>query len=204
MVQDSERPESLLALLDPYVLSSEVVLEDRTGPSLVGVPTGQATPPDRGRAWHPSVLGDGFDVLGEAGDVQALVPEGLELAGLEALEAWRIERGRPRFGVDLLEDSLPQEAGWDDAIAYEKGCFLGQEAMAKVRNLGRPPFVVRAGVAEGDAGPGDVLLAEGAQAGIITSATRLPDGSIRTIARVRWSARDSSLTTPSGATFRPR
>jgi tRNA-modifying protein YgfZ len=205
LVQDSEQADPLLTILDPYVLSSDVVLEDRTrAHSLVAVPTPEARPPADAQGWRPSVLGEGFDLLGEPEDAGSLVPGGFELAGLEALEAWRIERGEPRFGVDLLGDSLPQEAGWDHAIAYGKGCFLGQEAVAKVRNLGHPPFVVRSAVADADAGPGDVLVADGSEVGVVTSATRLPDGTMGVIARVRWSARDATLTTPSGATLRRR
>ena len=203
LVQESEQPDPLLTLLDPYVLSSDVSLEDRTrAHSLVAVPAEGVEPPEGVRAWRPSVLGGGFDVLGEPGDPASLVPDGMEVASLEAVEAWRIERGEPRFGVDLLGDSLPQEAGWDHAIAYGKGCFLGQEAMAKVRNLGHPPFVVLAGRADGDAGPGDAVLADGSEVGVITSATRLPEGTMAIIARVRWSARDAALTTPSGAAVR--
>jgi tRNA-modifying protein YgfZ len=205
LVQDAEQPDPLLSLLDPYVLSSDVRLEDRTAThSLVAVPTEEVASPSGAESWRPSTLGSGYDVLGEPGDVSALVPPGFELATLEALEAWRVEQGRPRFAIDLLADSLPQEAGWDEAIAYGKGCFLGQEAMAKVRNLGHPPYVVVAGIAQTDVGPGDALLSDGSEVGSVTSATRLPDGGIAVIARVRWAAREAPLTTASGAEVHPR
>ena len=49
----------------------------------------------------------------------------------------------PRMGVDFEPGALPAEAGLERAIDLEKGCFLGQESVAKVRNLGHPPTVLR-------------------------------------------------------------
>jgi tRNA-modifying protein YgfZ len=205
LIQDSEQPQPLLTVLDPYVLSSDVRLEDTTRDhSLLAVPSADVPPQTGAIGWRPSTLGPGFDVLGDTDRVEELLPEGFTLATLEALEAWRIEGGQARFGVDLLTDSLPQEAGWDHLIGYAKGCFLGQESMARVRNLGHPPFVVIAGVAAAEVGPGDVLLSDDAEVGLVTSATRLPDGQMAVIARVRWPARNALLVTASGAEIRPR
>ncbi len=47
------------------------------------------------------------------------------------------------MGVDFEEGALPAEAGLDDTIDVTKGCFLGQESVAKIRNLGHPPTVLR-------------------------------------------------------------
>ncbi len=66
-------------------------------------------------------------------------------AGLWAFEALRIERGEPRFGVDTDERTIPNEVGWigDEhpwgAVHLDKGCYRGQETVARVHNLGRPP-----------------------------------------------------------------
>jgi tRNA-modifying protein YgfZ len=207
LIQDSEQPEPLLTLLDPYVLSSEVDLEDRTRDhALVALPSGQQPDMPASQTWRPSCVGLGSDVLAEADRAEELrsALAGLELAGLEALEAWRIERGEPRFGVDLLADSLPHEAGLEELIAYRKGCFLGQEAVAKVRNLGHPPHVVLAGTGDGDVGPGDVVLADGAESGLVTSATPTSDGRMAVIVRVRWAVRGSAFRTPAGAEIRTR
>ena len=60
-----------------------------------------------------------------------------------AFEIWRIGRGDPRMGVDFEAGALPAEAGLERLIDVTKGCFLGQESVAKVRNLGHPPTVLR-------------------------------------------------------------
>lgn len=66
-------------------------------------------------------------------------------AGLWAFEALRIARGEPRFGLDTDERTIPNEVGWlasDDpwsAVHMDKGCYRGQETVARVHNLGRPP-----------------------------------------------------------------
>ena len=60
------------------------------------------------------------------------------------LEAWRILAGRPRMGADFDDgDSCRPRPGLEGAIDATKGCFLGQESVARVRNLGHPPRVLR-------------------------------------------------------------
>ena len=59
-----------------------------------------------------------------------------------AYELWRIARGDPRMGVDFEAGSLPAESGLERLIDMTKGCFLGQESVAKIRNLGHPPTVL--------------------------------------------------------------
>ncbi len=68
-------------------------------------------------------------------------------AGLWAFEALRIARGEPRLGLDTDERTIPNEVGWlalEDqvpwaAVHMDKGCYRGQETVARVHNLGRPP-----------------------------------------------------------------
>ncbi len=61
-------------------------------------------------------------------------------AGLWAFEALRIERGEPRFGIDTDHRTIPNEVGWiGTAVHLNKGCYRGQETVARVHNLGRPP-----------------------------------------------------------------
>ena len=61
-------------------------------------------------------------------------------AGVLGLEALRIEAGRPRFGVDTDDRTIPHEMGWiGGAVQLNKGCYRGQETVAHVANLGRPP-----------------------------------------------------------------
>jgi folate-binding protein YgfZ len=210
LLQDPEQPVPVDSLLAPYVLSSDVHLEDRTARLALFACPGSPAPRAPALArWSPSCLGEGTDLLAAAGSdgddavSSTLQAAGLTAAGLEALEAWRVERGVARFGVDLLEDSLPHEADLDRAVGYDKGCFLGQEALAKVRNLGHPPHVVLAAIAGGAAGPGDAITAEDGEVGLVTSATPLPDGRTAAIVRIRWGARDAPLATPDGAPIRP-
>jgi tRNA-modifying protein YgfZ len=67
-------------------------------------------------------------------------------AGLWAYDALRIERGEPRFGVDTDHRTIPNEVGWLPseasflpAVHLDKGCYRGQETVARVHTLGRPP-----------------------------------------------------------------
>lgn len=61
-------------------------------------------------------------------------------AGLWAFEALRIARGEPRLGIDTDHRSIPNELGWiGPAVHLDKGCYRGQETVARVHTLGRPP-----------------------------------------------------------------
>jgi tRNA-modifying protein YgfZ len=60
--------------------------------------------------------------------------------GMWAFEALRIARGEPRLGLDTDERTIPNEAGWiGSAVHLDKGCYRGQETVARVHTLGRPP-----------------------------------------------------------------
>lgn len=61
-------------------------------------------------------------------------------AGTWAFEALRIARGEPRLGVDTDERTIPNEVGWvGPSVHLDKGCYRGQETVARVHTLGRPP-----------------------------------------------------------------
>lgn len=82
----------------------------------------------------------GFHVLGAPGEIAAL-QERLAAGGAAALpedeaEVLRVEAGQPRYGLDMDEERLPVEAGLDDAVAFDKGCYLGQEVIARVTARG--------------------------------------------------------------------
>ena len=92
--------------------------------------------------WHPGPV-DGPATRTGFGSF-ALVPKGSEydgeLAGIAALEALRVEARRPRLGLDTDHRTLPHEVGWlNSAVHLDKGCYRGQETVARVHNLGRPP-----------------------------------------------------------------
>ena len=67
-----------------------------------------------------------------------LVETGILQAGAEATEALRIEHGHPLWGVDYDDSNLPQETGIPNAVDYEKGCYLGQEIVARIHYRGQP------------------------------------------------------------------
>jgi folate-binding protein YgfZ len=105
---------------------------------------------------------------------------GLQPVGLSALEARRVELGVPRFGRDFGPDHFPQETGLDaQAVSYTKGCYLGQEVIARIhyrgqvnrvpRGLRLPPGADPAALADGT----EVRL-EGRPLGALSSALRSP------------------------------
>jgi tRNA-modifying protein YgfZ len=203
LLQDPIQPSPIDSLLSRYVLSSDVVVEDRSGDmGLFAAPPGSLAA--GARSFRPSPLGRGEGLLlPRDGRQDASDHPHLVLPSPEDLEAFRVERGVPRFGIDLGEDSLPHEAPMGNAIAHDKGCFLGQEAVAKVRNLGHPPYVVIAVLSPDPVEAGNPVMTEGREVGRVTSAARLEDGTAA-LARVRWAARKQELRTRRGTPLRRR
>jgi folate-binding protein YgfZ len=97
-------------------------------------------------------------------------PAGDEV-GEEELERWRIEAGIPRWGREIDEQILPAEAGLDEThISFSKGCYPGQEPIARQRYRGKVNRKLRVLDVEGDATPGTELVLDGKTVGRITSA----------------------------------
>lgn len=100
--------------------------KDRTGISIVV------------RATHTGE--DGFDLIWNSGDSpdlwDALHAAGARPVGYDALEILRIEAGLPRYGVDMDETHVVTEAALDDAVSYTKGCYVGQEIIARIKYRG--------------------------------------------------------------------
>ncbi len=76
-------------------------------------------------------------------------PQGLAPVGELAAEILRIETGRPRWNADLTAKTLPVEARLEDALDYDKGCYAGQEAVARSTFVGRVQWLLAAGVVDG-------------------------------------------------------
>jgi folate-binding protein YgfZ len=95
--------------------------------------------------------------------------------GWQALETVRIEAGIPRYGADMDETNLAPEAGIEArAISYSKGCYIGQEVIARIRTYGQVAKMLR-GLRLADdlkalPAKGDKLFHDGKEAGYITSA----------------------------------
>jgi folate-binding protein YgfZ len=116
--------------------------------------------PEEHESWL--VLGGG-EVLDER-------PPGDEV-GQEELERWRIDSGVPRWGHEIDDRVLPAEAGLDAThISFSKGCYPGQEPIARQRYRGKVNRRLRVLDVEGDAAPGDELVLNGKTVGRITSA----------------------------------
>jgi folate-binding protein YgfZ len=97
-------------------------------------------------------------------------PAGDEV-GEEELERWRIEAGIPRWGREIDEQILPAEAGLDEThISFSKGCYPGQEPIARQRYRGKVNRKLRVLDVDGDATPGTELVLDGKTVGRITSA----------------------------------
>ncbi len=196
LLQDPVQPRPIDELLDPYVLSSDVALKDLTGR------LGMVAFANGGEAGtllrFDRALGEPGDA-GRRGEVRRFRQGTGEVeATMQDLEVARIRAGLPRFWVDVAEDTLPAEAGWDWMIDQAKGCFLGQESVAKIRNLGHPPRPVLAFDAEGEVLPLALIVAGGEEVGRITSVAPADGGGTACIGRIRWEARDAALTTAQG------
>src|SRR6266496_70779 len=102
---------------------------------------------------------------------------GAALAGMWAHEALRIAARRPRLGLDTDHRTIPHEVGWiETAVHLNKGCYRGQETVARVHNLGHPPrrlvFLHLDGSADALPGHGDPVELAGARVGFVGSAAR--------------------------------
>ena len=83
---------------------------------------------------------DGFDLIidSERATIlwNALINAGARPVGYDALETLRIEAGQPRYGVDMDETNVVTEAALDTAVSYTKGCYVGQEIIARIKYRG--------------------------------------------------------------------
>lgn len=98
-----------------------------------------------------SVTGEkGYHIIVPAGRIarirdyliQGGIAEDMELCGSVAWNMRRVEAGLPWWGVDVTGDNFPKEARLDDVVDYEKGCFLGQETLARMHYRGHPNWLL--------------------------------------------------------------
>jgi tRNA-modifying protein YgfZ len=153
--------------------------------------------------------GEGSYFLTTRGEDLAAVQKSLLLAGAvncdaAAVDAARIEAGMPLFGTDITDENLPQEIGRDrQAISFTKGCYLGQETVARIDAMGHVNRLL-VGVKFATAGipaPGTELFAADKLVGKVTSAAwspRLGGPLALALLRRAQSAPGSRLTSASG------
>jgi folate-binding protein YgfZ len=105
----------------------------------------------------------------------ALTERGAVRVSEEAAECLRVELGRPRYGVDLDESVIPQEAGLNErAVSFTKGCYVGQETVARLYYRGKPNRHLRGLHLSAQFPAGLELLLEGRPVGRLTSAVQSP------------------------------
>jgi len=135
----------------------------------------------------PRVGTSGFDLFVPTASLRAVADKlsialkalGGRACGWQALELARIEAGIPRFGVDMDETNLAPEAGIEErAISYTKGCYIGQEVIARIRTYGQVAKSLH-GLRFADSNKvlpkrGDKLYQGDKEIGYVTSATRSP------------------------------
>jgi tRNA-modifying protein YgfZ len=123
----------------------------------------------------------GMDVIIDRGRLGAIAAglrdRGVALAGMQAHEALRIAARRPRLGLDTDHRTIPHEVGWiETAVHLSKGCYRGQETVARVHNLGHPPrrltFLHLDGSEDHLPGHGDPVTVGDATVGFVGSAAR--------------------------------
>ncbi|WP_396927632.1 YgfZ/GcvT domain-containing protein [Mycolicibacterium sp.] len=191
---ERERGEPLLAYLRKMVFWADVALEaadlavlSLLGPRLADPAVLEVLGLDGLPAESSAVSVDGgflrrvpspagqieLDLVVPRADVASwltrLEAAGVRRAGVWAYEAHRVAAQRPRLGVDTDERTIPHEAGWiggpgQGAVHLDKGCYRGQETVARVHNLGKPPRMLVLVHLDGSGerpATGDPLLAAG-------------------------------------------
>jgi len=139
---------------------------------------------------HSSVLvfgaADGIATGDLPGAVEALDSELEATLDADELELRRIEAGVPRWGREIDDRILPAEAGLDAThVSFTKGCYPGQEPVARLRYRGHPNRSLRVLELGEVPEPDAELVHDGKPVGRVTSAARRPDGSVVALAYVR-------------------
>ncbi len=194
-----------------YKIGYEVELHKRTLEcgllSLIGPEArarlAQSSLPDAEHTHVPAEIGgapvrliataNGVDVLFEAphGDAvrAALIEAGAIPVGEATDEIVRVEHGRPRYGVDIDESTIPQEAGLNErAVSFTKGCYVGQETVARLHYRGKPNRHLRGLRLSAPAAPGEGLCLGRRSVGNLGSVVDSPRLGIIALALVRREA----------------
>jgi folate-binding protein YgfZ len=126
----------------------------------------------------------GFDVFVAAAQLRGFAESLMEAGdafsgrwvGEDAQEILRLEAGIPRYGIDLTEDNLLLESGLRDAVSFQKGCYLGQEVVERIRSRGHVNRKLIGLVIDGALSPltGCAVIAGEREIGNVTSSTHSP------------------------------
>jgi folate-binding protein YgfZ len=186
----------LLSLIGP---GSDALLADPTGPDEHDHCAAEVA----GHAVRLIRTDVGIDVLCESEHREALtgalVAAGATPIEESTAEIVRIERGRPRFGLEIDEGTMPQEAGIHErAVSYTKGCYIGQETVARLYWKGRPNRNLRGLRLSAPAAPGSALLLAARQVGTVGSFAISPRLGPIALALLRREAEPGALLEISG------
>ena len=131
------------------------------------------------RASHTGA--DGFDLIASNNQAanlwQALQARGARPVGHDALEILRIEAGIPRYGIDMDESNVVTETTLDDAVSYTKGCYVGQEIIARIKYRGHVAKKLSGLICEQGSSPqsgNTIFSTDGKDIGRVTSVTHSP------------------------------
>jgi folate-binding protein YgfZ len=177
-------------------VKSEDVTEARSILSLIGPAAREALDVAPPNEEHAFVEGEHGIYVATALGVDVItaddsVPEalGIEPVSEEAAECLRIESGRPRHGVDMDGDTIPQEAGINHrAVSFTKGCYVGQETVARLHYKGKPNRSLRGLRLTAEAAHGDPIMLGDRQVGSIGSTCVSPAHGPIALALVRREA----------------
>lgn len=142
----------------------------------------------------------GLDVICDPGSSDAVRAQ-LEAdravpVSAEAAEILRVERGRPRFGFDMTEANMPAEAGIvDRAVSFTKGCYIGQEPVARLHYKGRPNRHLRGLRPGGPVAHGDPVRLGDRQLGEVGTAVLSPASGRIALSILRKEAEPGSVVT---------
>jgi len=131
--------EALIAYLESMKFFYRVEVADRTEDyAVVHLPAGSVVEVPGSVVVREVPYGR--DLFLPRGELEEFAAEVGDAAGLLAYEALRVEQHRPRVGFETDHRTIPHELGWiGSAVHLQKGCYRGQETVARVQNLGKPP-----------------------------------------------------------------
>ncbi|WP_329218649.1 folate-binding protein [Streptomyces sp. NBC_01485] len=131
--------DALIAYLESMKFFYRVEVADRTADTaVVHLPAGSIAPVPPGAVVRETPYGR--DLFLPRADLESYAAQAGPPAGILAHEALRVEHHRPRLGFETDHRTIPHELGWiGTAVHLQKGCYRGQETVARVQNLGKPP-----------------------------------------------------------------
>lgn len=183
---EPEVREKVFQHLDRYIIADDVTLEDITETTSEFAVEGPTAVRPKGIVIEGGLTGQpGFRVIVPRGESVAVdaVP-----CSLEEARTVRIENGVPRYGEDMLETNLVQETGRTEALHFNKGCYLGQEIVERVRSRGQvTKGLAMLAVAGADVpAAGTKVMSGDKEAGEIRSAVwSTAEGRVRALALLR-------------------